>query len=264
MINWLHTNLPQPILADFGFIQIHYYGLLFVLGMILALLSAIYLAKKQKISAETIIDLVFWLIIFGLIGARLYDVGLEYKYYFFNHLIDIVKVWQGGLAIHGGIIAGLVVIYYFSKKRKINFWTLSALLVPGLALAQAIGRWGNYFNQEIYGQPTTLPWGIPITGNAGYYHPVFLYESLGNFIIFLILILGHYFLFKKKIKAKTIVFTYLILYSILRFSLEFIRLDFAPVIDGWRWPQIISIVIIVASLIILSYDFLNKKNKNIK
>jgi len=162
MINWLHNFNPQALLVSFGPFHIYWYGLFMVSGILIALGTSSILAKYYKIKADTLLDLAFWLIINGLIGARLYDVLLELSYYKSNPL-DIFKIWQGGLAIHGAIIAGLITTYFFARKHKISLWTLSALIVPGLALAQAIGRWGNYFNQELFGLPTSLPWGIPIS-----------------------------------------------------------------------------------------------------
>ena len=118
MINWLHTNLPEAVFITIGPVQIHWYGLILVLGMVAAMITAVKVAKLYNISRDTILDLSFWLIIFGLIGARLYDVGLEYQYYL-GHPIDVFKIWNGGLAIHGGIIAGILVVLYFAKKHKI-------------------------------------------------------------------------------------------------------------------------------------------------
>ena len=175
MINFLHTFNPDPILISLGPINIYWYGFFILLGSISALLITLKLASYYNIKKDTIIDLAFYLIIGGIIGARIYHVFLEFPYYL-SHPLNIFKIWQGGLAIHGGIIAGVIILFFFAKSiskrsnlqkgdwisaRK-NFWLLSAILVPGLALAQAIGRWGNYFNQELFGLPTDKAWGIPI------------------------------------------------------------------------------------------------------
>jgi phosphatidylglycerol:prolipoprotein diacylglycerol transferase len=236
-----------------------------VLGILSALEISLKLAKYYKIKADTLFDLTFWLIINGLIGARIYDDLLQLPYYIKNPW-DSFKIWQGGLAIHGAIIAGLITIYFFAKKHKISFWGFTSLLVPGLALAQAIGRWGNYFNQEIFGLPTNQPWGIPIDLlnrpvdylSYTFFQPTFLYESAGCFLIFLILGGINLFLIKKK-KLTDYYFIwltalYMILYSILRFGLEFIRTDYAPVFLGLRWPQVISLIIILISIILLIFN----------
>ncbi len=299
-MSFLHTFHPQPILISFGPINIHWYGLLVVLGILAAIFTALKLAGYYNIKKEVIIDLSFYLVIFGIIGARLYDVLLELPYYL-NHPLDIFKIWQGGLAIHGAIIAGIAVIWLFAKKRQLNFWLLAAIITPGLALAQAIGRWGNYFNQELFGAPTGLPWGIPIDlinrpiKYIGYefFHPTFLYESIGNFVIFFILIAIHDRIIKKKninpaeqnmfhvspaahraagqvcfpgrapLAASRFrgqarsgagmfhVLSYAILYSFLRFSTEFIRIDKTPEIFSLRFPQIISLIIIFLSIALL-------------
>lgn len=267
-------------MLSWGFLEIYWYGFFIVLGVVSAFFVVSFLAKKNKIKQDVIIDLVFYLVIFGIIGARIYDIFLEWQYYIQNPLA-VFKIWEGGLAIHGGILAGLIVLYFFIKKVKIkaldnlSFWEkffkIAAISVPGLALGQFFGRFGNYFNQELFGLPTSLPWGIfisPINRPIKYlansfFHPTFLYEALGCLLIFLILMASHLFLFKKnKSSFKNdflITSLYLISYSILRFLLEFIRVDFAPKIFGWRFPQIISFVIIIA--VIICGIILKKRNK---
>lgn len=281
MFTLLHSFQPQPILLSFGPLTIYWYGLFIVLGILAALAVTFYLAKYYKINHDKIFDLIFWLIIGGLAGARLYDIFLQLPYYI-EHPLQTLQIWKGGLAIHGAIIAGLIIIWGFARQEKINFWKLTALMVPGLALAQAIGRWGNYFNQELFGLPTTLPWGIPINIinrplnylSDQFFQPTFLYESLGNFLIFIILITANILFFgrrhnekKSEMKAARIHFyvwttaLYMILYSILRLALEFIRLDETPLILGLRWPQIISLIIIISSILVLIFCSHGQKNK---
>ncbi len=247
-----------------------------------ALIITIYLARYYKILSETIIDLGFWVIISGLLGARIYDCFLNFNYYLQNPL-DVFKIWQGGLAIHGALIGGLIAFFIFIKKYtkdnnlnfKIEFWKIAAIIVPGLALGQAIGRFGNYFNQELFGLPTNLPWGIPIDLmnrpleyiSSNFFHPTFLYESLGNLLIFIILFSAQLYLIKKNkqnYKNYVIITTgYFILYSILRFSLEFIKIDVTPILNNWRWPQIISLFIIIISGAILIKTAFYEKTKSI-
>lgn len=279
MFNFLHNFNPSPLIFSWGIIKIYWYGFFIVLGFFLAFAVLNFLAKKYKINREDISNLVFYLFVFGLVGARIYDIFLEWRYYL-QHPLNVFKIWEGGLAIHGGIIAGVLVIWYFVKKNKIkglngemiyNFFKLSSLIVCVLPLAQAIGRLGNYFNQELFGLPTSLPWGIFISPEnrplryLGYsfFHPTFLYEALGDLLIFIILFFIHQRLIKKNEfsfkDSFLIVSLYLILYSALRFSLEFIRIDFAPTIFGWRFPQIVSFVIIIS--VVISAIILKKKNK---
>ncbi len=263
MFYLLHTFSPQSIIITLGPISLHWYGLFIVIAITTALIITQRLGKKYyNLDSEKIFDLSFWLIIWGVIGARVYDIFLQLPYYI-NHPLQTLQIWKGGLAIHGAILAGLIVIFYFSRKNKINFFKITALFVPGLALGQAIGRFGNYFNQELFGLPTNLPWGIPIEAinrpaefiTFKYFQPTFLYESLGCLLIFIIL-----YQVQKKYHTQKIIkpefyiwFTamYMILYSLLRFSLEFIRIDYAPVILGLRLPQIASLILILLSLLIL-------------
>lgn len=269
MINLLHTFNPEPILISIGPINIYWYGLFIIMGIITGLLITIKLVSYYNLNKNTIIDLAFWLILGGIVGARIYHIFLEFSYYLINPL-NIFKIWQGGLAIHGSLIAGILIIWFYAKKIKINFWLLASVIVPGLTLAQAIGRWGNYFNQELFGLPTDLPWGIPINFlnrpteylSFEYFHPTFLYESVGSLVIFLILISIHAWIIKKSGQKSIALYAlcviyYAILYSILRFSLEFIRIDKTPITLGLRWPQIISLLIIIISTFTL---LKNKKN----
>ncbi|MCD4762238.1 prolipoprotein diacylglyceryl transferase [bacterium] len=267
MIDLIHTAIPDPILITIGQIKIYYYGLFIVSGILAAILVIFKLADIYRISKNTIIDMSFWLVISGIIGARIYHVFLELPYYA-EAPASIFKIWQGGLAIHGALIVGAIIIFFFTRKHKLNFFHLASIIAPGLALAQAIGRWGNYFNQELFGKPTNLPWGIPIEPtnriteyyNSQFFHPTFLYESLSNFFIFSVLIFMHYLIYKKKLglAPKHIVFSYLILYSIFRFLFEFIRIDFTPIAFGLRFPQLISLAIIIASLLLIKRGSLTK------
>lgn len=272
MINFLHTFHPQAVLFSFGAVTIYWYGLLMVLGILVAFITSYQLARYYNLNPEIIFDLSFWLIIGGLAGARIYDDFLQLPYYL-EHPLQSIEVWKGGLAIHGGLIAGLLIIWWFARRKKLNFWQLTALFVPGLALAQAIGRWGNYFNQEIFGLPTSLPWGIPINLvnrsapyiNSLYFQPTFLYESLGCLLIGLFLLGVNIYAIKgHKLNHNFYIWStalYLILYSLLRLLLEFIRLDPTPEFLGLRWPQLISLIIIT---LIFLFLFLNTHAKNSK
>ncbi|MFA6994805.1 MAG: prolipoprotein diacylglyceryl transferase [Patescibacteria group bacterium] len=272
MINLLHTFSPQAILFSFGPITVYWYGLLMVLGILVAFAVSSLLAKHYNLSSDTIFDLSFWLIVSGIIGARVYDDFLQLPYYI-QHPWQSIEIWKGGLAIHGGIIAGILIVWWFARQKKIDFWKLTAVFTPGLVLAQAIGRWGNYFNQEIFGLPTNLPWGIPINLinrpplylNSPYFQPTFLYESLGCLLIGLFLLsLNIYAIKNHKLNHIFFIWStslYLILYSLLRFLLEFIRLDPAPEFLGLRWPQFISLIIIILTF---SFIFLNLHVKNSK
>jgi len=268
MINFLHSFTPNPVLLSFKSITVYWYGFFVFLGLVVGISVALYLIRFYGISRERFLDLFFIMVVFGIIGARIYHVLLEFSYYSQN-LSEIVKIWHGGIAIHGAVIGGLLAIWLFVTKFDVfedgkerttsqKFWIISAIAVAGLSIAQAIGRWGNYFNQELFGKPTKLPWGIPIDFFNRpteymffkYFHPTFLYESIGSLIIFAIVLFLHRLALKKKISVQTIVLIYASLYSILRFSLEFLRLDVTPEIFHLRLPQVVSILIILFVLVL--------------
>ncbi len=267
MLTLLHSFYPASVLLDFSPLTIHWYGLCLVLAMGAAIFTTLKLSKYYRISKEIALDLAIYLIIGGILGARIYEIFLEFPYYSHN-LLATIKIWEGGLAIHGAIIGGIIAALYFAKKNKLSLTYLIALVVPGMAIGQAIGRWGNWFNQELFGLPSNLPWSIPIEIinrplqyiNSTYFHPTFLYESIGSFLIFcLLLFLIYGWRRSLEIKqSKIIIFVYLFSYSVLRFSLEFIKIDQTPMFLGLRWPQIASLIIIIISIVILFSAFKNK------
>lgn len=275
MLSFLHTFQPSAVLFSYGFITVYWYGLFVVTGILAALAISLLLAKYYALSADIVFDLSFWLIVGGIVGARLYDICLQLPYYY-EHPWQMLAIWKGGLAIHGAIIAGLLITWIFSRRHKINFWRLGSLLVPGLAIGQAIGRWGNYFNQELFGQPTSQPWGIPIDLanrpwqyiNIQFFHPTFLYESLGCLAIGIILIIWNI----RSAQTRQIdqifylrsVSFYMVSYSVLRFFLEVIRIDETPIILGLRWPQLASLTIIIFFLSLLFKKSHAKSQKTIQ
>jgi phosphatidylglycerol:prolipoprotein diacylglycerol transferase len=251
---FLHTFTPDPIALTLGPLTIYWYGIVMAFAMTCALGLATHLAKRYQIDSETIFDLAIWTIGAGLIGARIYEIFLNFSYY--SHAPwEIIQIWNGGLAIHGGILGGALAIYIFVKKKGLKFWTVAAILTPAVALGQAIGRWGNWFNQELFGLPTNQPWGIPIdyvyrpSGFETYTHfqPTFLYESIGSIVICAVIL----FLMYRHFKNQYIVAIYLIVYGILRFGLEMIKIDPAPIFLGLRWPQIMSLIFIVLGVTII-------------
>ena len=177
----------NPILIEIGNIRIYWYSVMILLGVLLGSYIVLKEAKKFNISKSKISDMLFYTIIFGIIGARSYYVLFNLDYYT-NYPIDVIKVWEGGLAIHGGIIAGIVYLIYYTRKNNLNFLQITDICAPGLLIGQVIGRWGNFFNSEAHGPLTTLQHlkklhipnfiieGMKIDGN--YYIPTFFYESL--------------------------------------------------------------------------------------
>jgi phosphatidylglycerol:prolipoprotein diacylglycerol transferase len=198
-------------------------------------------AKRRGINPELIWDLLPWLLIAGIIGARLWHIftpsaslvalGIDTKYYL-THPLDAINIRNGGLGIPGAVMGGALALWLYARSKKTSFAQWTDIIAPGLALAQAIGRWGNFFNQELYGGPTNLPWAIfiepayrlPEYINQAYYHPMFLYESLWNLMnMAVLLILGRKF--QQKLITGDIFLVYLLIYPIGRFFLEFMRLD---------------------------------------
>ena len=196
--NFLHTFQPQSIAFSVGSLAVHWYGICIVLGIVSGLSVALRVAEKYNIKKDDIYDVVFYVILGSLIGARIYAVLLFLPFYLKNPS-EIIQVWHGGLAIHGAIIGGALTLLWYVRKKKKFFWQLADIFAPALALGQAVGRWGNYFNQELYGKPSDAPWAIPIElhnrvsgfEEVTYFHPTFLYESLMNFGVFLLLLLLH-------------------------------------------------------------------------
>ena len=208
--------------------------------------------KKNGYKEDDIIDLILVVIPFGIIGARLYYVIFNWSYYS-SDFLKIINLRGGGLAIHGAVIGGLVSGFVFCKKRKLNFSELIDFAALALILGQAIGRWGNFTNGEAHGGVTDLPWGIMVDGQK--VHPTFLYESIWNIMIFLLLIfLGN----KLKKKDGDIFAIYIGLYSVGRFFIEGLRTD-SLMLGSLRMAQVISLILIAISVY---YLFLKKEKQN--
>ncbi|MFV0246794.1 MAG: prolipoprotein diacylglyceryl transferase [Mycoplasmatales bacterium] len=246
----------NPVFIQLGPLNITYYALFIVSALLLGIFLAKQEAAKQDISTELIYDYAFYLIIFAFIGARLWYFIFELSNY--NSIFDIFKVYQGGLAIHGGILAGLLFTIYYTKKNNILFFKLTDIIVFPLILGQAIGRWGNFINQEAHGPVTSKQFlsntlhlpdfivnGMYIDGQ--YYHPTFLYESLWNIIGFIIMI----FLRKKyRFNYGILSAFYLMWYGFIRTLIEILRTD-ALTLYSVKVAQISSIFMFICGLLIL-------------
>lgn len=253
----------NPVAFEIFGIEVMWYGVLISLGVISAMVLIYLLAKKKNLNFDVMIDAFLIIFPISIIGARLYYVAFEYQNY--KSFMDVINIRQGGLAIHGGVIAGLLAGIVFAKVRKINFLEYVDIAMPGLILAQAIGRWGNFMNQEAHGGPVSgefiskfpefIQKGMYIGGT--YYHPTFLYESIWNVIVCGILI---YILFKKKNSENGIVLgSYMILYSLGRFFIEGLRTD-SLMFFGLRIAQIVSIAgMLLGAGIIIWIKIKNKK-----
>ncbi|NIS82082.1 MAG: prolipoprotein diacylglyceryl transferase [Anaerolineales bacterium] len=242
-----------------GFLYFRYYGMILVFSIIMASLMGRYMLRKMGKDPDLIWDGLIWLLVFGLIGARLYHVltpskfsGITTEYYLRNP-IAILTTWQGGLGIPGAIIGGVIGAYIFARRRGLKILGLLDAGAPAIALAQVLGRWANFINQELYGQPTDLPWCITIRpenrlpGFASFdcFHPLFLYESLwslGN-MFFLLWLWNR---FGNRMKEGDLFLTYLITYPVGRFLLEYLRLDYVQIM-GLNFNQAFMLVVALLS-----------------
>ncbi len=254
------------VALDLGFIQIYWYSITMFLGVLLGLIVAYVEIKRKKMDTNIFENMAFYAIIFGFVGARIYYVLFNLDYYL-NSPLEIFKVWNGGLAIHGGIIGSALAIYFYCRKNKLSFIEMLDICVPGLIIGQVIGRWGNFFNSEAHGGiversfleglhlPEFIIKGMYINGN--YYHPTFLYESLLNLVCFIILMILRR---HKKIKIGMICGIYFIWYSIIRFFIESLRTD-SLMLGSLKMAQVISIVLFIIGivLIIISKEKYNKE-----
>ncbi len=235
----------------FGF-DVMWYGLLIGIGMMLAILIAYRRAPRHQIEPDRIYDIALVCLPVAIVGCRLYYVAFHWERYA-GDLFKILNIREGGLAVHGGLIAGMLAGYALCRRWKLNPLNGLDLVVPGIALAQSIGRWGNYFNQEAHGGPTDLPWGIEINGQT--VHPTFLYESIWCFLLFFLLI---YIDDHRRFPGQTFL-SYGILYSIERFFVEGLRTD-SLMLGPLRQAQVLSLsVVLVFSAV---YTFLWRRSQS--
>jgi len=251
-------------LIKLGPISIYWYSVMIALGFLAAMIVCLTEVKRKKLDIEKYSNMVFYAVLFGILGARIYYVLFNLDYYL-KMPSEILKVWHGGLAIHGGIIAGILVAYFYTKKYKMNFLKTLDISVVGIIIAQAIGRWGNFFNQEAFGKLTTkaalIKQRIPnfiIDGmyiDGAYYQPTFLYESVWSLIGFIIML----FLRRtKKLKVGYLTGFYLIWYSIGRCFIEYFRSD-SLMLGTIKVAQLISLSLIVIGIIVIIKS--TKKNE---
>ncbi len=234
----------DPILLHIGDGGIHWYGVIIAVGVMLALLLCGYLYKSRGREPEEIVDFLLWALPFGIIGARLYYVFFSWDSgSYADDPMEIVRVWNGGLAIYGGIIAGFIVALVFCRLKRIAFLEFADVCAPGLALGQCLGRWGNFVNGEAHGGETSLPWGMTINGSEPV-HPTFLYESLWSLIGLAILVV----VVKKCLPAGSALFIYFMWYGAGRFFIEGLRTDSLYVLPGVRVSQIVAAVTALAGL----------------
>ena len=286
---FLALRSPGPELFQLGPFSLRWYGLLIAISVLVGLNLSSELASKKGLKKSLINDLLPILVLASVIGARIYYVAFEWRNYtgknfwssinFLNLNIPIpsaLEIWGGGIAIHGALIMGTLSIIFFCRWRKEPFWEVIDVLVPSVALGQAIGRWGNFFNNEAFGIPTNLPWKLfipfrfrpEVFSTQDYFHHTFLYESVWNIFVFGILI----FLFRKankkelKLPSGSLSCLYLITYSLGRFWIEGLRTDplclggVPPFCEGGlRIAQLISLFLVSAGLLGIWRIYVSKK-----
>ena len=250
----------SPIAFYVGPWPVHWYGIIFAFVITIGTLLAANDAKRRGEDPQKAWDGVLLVIFLGLVGGRLYHVIHEWNALYKDNPIAVFYIWNGGLAIYGGIAGGALGLALFARSNHVNLLRWMDIVAPSLILGQAIGRWGNFINQELYGTPTNLPWAVyidpqhrlPGYENIAYYQPLFLYESLWDLFVFGILI----YLTRRShlhMRDGDVIFLYLILYSIGRFFLEGIKIGDVFTVFGIRTAQLIAVVAIACSAAILIY-----------
>ena len=253
---------PGAMVFQFGPFAIRWYGLLIALAVLLGLWISSELAKSRGLDGGLIADLLPLLVLCAVVGARIYYVLFEWRQYQINWL-EAIQIWRGGIAIHGALLGGLLAVIGFTRWKQLSFWSVMDVLMPSVALGQAIGRWGNFFNSEAFGVPTDLPWKLFIPAanrpelyfDQSYFHPTFLYESIWDLALFALLLV----LFTRRnsegnplLPSGAITCLYALIYSLGRFWIEGLRLDplclSGTLADGdcMRMAQVVSLLLALA------------------
>jgi phosphatidylglycerol:prolipoprotein diacylglycerol transferase len=248
---------PGPIAFQLGPFAVRWYGILMATAIVAGMWLAHRQARREGLPADDFVSAGQWAVLAGLVGARAYEVIFNWDYYG-QYPAKIIAVWEGGLAIHGGLIVGPLVGAWLAYRWRLPVRRALDVAAPPLALGQAIGRWGNFFNEEAFGGPTALPWKLyisPANRPAGYtqfdyFHPTFLYESLWDFGVFLLLVL--WLRPALRLRPGALFFCYVGLYSIGRFAIEALRLD-SFWLGSFRVPQLASVAGLVIAVIGLAW-----------
>jgi phosphatidylglycerol:prolipoprotein diacylglycerol transferase len=238
----------HPVLISIGPVEIRFYGLMYVVAIVVGyfLVKSEARRKNMGLTPDDIMNLIFWAVLGGIVGARIYYVAFNWEYYRADWQ-EIPAIWHGGLAIHGGILGGLLGGFVYTKRKRVPFLRVTDAVAPSLILGQAFGRFGNFMNGDAHGVPTTMPWGMvfPPGSIAGDQfpnmplHPTMLYEMVINLAIFSLL----WILRKRPAKDGFIISLYLILYSMGRFFVSFFRAD-SLMFGDYRAAHVMSIVIV--------------------
>ncbi len=254
----------NDVMLNLGIFQIKWYSFFIFLAMLTACLIIFKESKKKNVPDDYLTNLIFYGLIIGILGARLYYVIFNLDYYL-NNPSQIFSIWNGGLAIHGGLISALIFLIIYSRKNKINILQMLDIMVVGVIIAQAIGRWGNFFNQEAYGNiislqalknmhlPKFIIDGMYISGS--YREPTFLYESICSLIGFILLLILRA---TKKLKTGQLTAIYLIWYGIVRFGIETLRSD-SLMLGQIKVAQLVSLLFVISGIALFIYSYIKKK-----
>ena len=242
--------------------EVAWYGIIITTGIILAWIYVMYRGKFEKVKEEDVLDMGIWVLIFGIIGARLYYVIMKHENY--HSFMDVIATWEGGLAIYGGIIGGGLAAVIVAKIKKLNPFKLLDMLGPAVFIGQIMGRWGNFTNAEAFGGITDLPWRMGINNvyypETIYVHPTFLYESLWNLVGFLLI---NWFYTKKKYNGQ-IILMYATWYGLGRMFIEGLRSD-SLYIGSLKVSQMVGLIsFVVGGILLIVFGILNKNRNNKK
>lgn len=242
----------NPVAFEVFGLEVRWYGIFIATAMFLGALIFLRSAKKSGYLEDDIYDIILFSLPAGIIGARLYYVAFNWSYYA-GDIMKIINIRGGGMAIHGGLIGGILAGYLVCRRKKLDFFDLIDRAAPLFPMGQAIGRWGNFTNGEAHGGPTNLPWAINVDGQM--VHPTFLYESIWNFCLFLFLA---WYGGRKKFKGELILL-YMAIYSVGRFFIEGMRTD-SLMLGPIRMAQFISLIFIAIAVVLLIFNYKKKKN----
>ncbi len=266
-IEFLLAVIPSPSSGSIhlGPLRLNAYGLMIALGVIVAVRIAGRRAENKGVgTTEDISSIAMWAVPAGVLGGRAYHVLTDYER-FQGQWFDAIKIWQGGLGIWGGVTVGVAVGWWCARRRGLDAWWIISCAAPAIAIAQAIGRWGNWFNQELFGRPTSLPWALEVSSEvavkAGYtagttFHPTFLYESVGCVVLAWLLIR----LEGRIAPARGRLFAWYVAgYTVLRFGTESLRIDASHNVGGMRLNQWVALGVFAAAVLFLTVDRLRSR-----
>ena len=236
----------NPVIFRIYSLEIRWYGLIMALSFLIGSFIAIKIGKKRNLSKDNVYDFLIYLIPLSIIFARLFHVFVYNFNYYISNPTQIIQIWKGGVSIFGGLVGALLAALIYSKRKKVDFYDIADVFIIPFSFGIIFGRIGNFINQELYGKITSLPWAVKFTYIEGLRHPTQIYEAIGHLIIFIILL----FIWKKEKPKGFVFYSFIIMYSIFRFFMEFLRED-TPILLNLTITQVIIIPILITSIILI-------------